>query len=127
MPLRFFIPSLQRVTSALPNSVYDHTLFDPLLLTARSCARKYSHDVPEILAQDEEHAELEAEEAMIWYAFSNEKEPEGGHGSQDAVDEDEWRKRWLDRMEKREYDLHCNTILNQTNPLLGLKYRFFFI
>jgi hypothetical protein len=56
----------------------------------------------EILTLDEHREELETKEALIWYALNHEKESERAEASQDALDEDDWWKRWLGRMEKRE-------------------------
>jgi hypothetical protein len=106
MPLRFFAPSLQRLLQSAasgddkPNHISE---VEPILLSVRGCAQKYSQDIPEILSQDEPPEEPEAEEALIWYAFNHEQAPEQAEGSNNALDEDTWRKRWLDRMDKREY------------------------
>jgi hypothetical protein len=105
MPLHFFVAGLRRILHASASPDEQHALVDPILLTARGCSHKYSHDIPEILALDEHREDLETEEALIWYTFNHEKEPEAAEGSQDALDEEEWRRRWLDRMEKREYVL----------------------
>jgi hypothetical protein len=55
----------------------------------------------EILTLDEHREELKTEEALLWYALNHE-ESERAEDSQDALDEDDWWKRWLGRMEKRE-------------------------
>jgi hypothetical protein len=90
-----------RLLHASAGPVEQHALFDPILLTVCGCFHKYSHDIPDIPALDEHREELETEETVIWYVFGHEKEPERAEDSQDALNEDEWRKRQLDRMEKR--------------------------
>jgi hypothetical protein len=90
-----------RLLHASAGPVEQHALFDPILHTVCECSQKYSHDIPEILALDEHREELETEETDIWYAFGHEKEPERAEDSQDALSEDEWWKRQLDRMERR--------------------------
>jgi hypothetical protein len=74
----------------------------PILLTAHRCSHQYSHNISEILTLDEHREELETEEALIWYALNHEKESERAEGSQDALDEDDWWKRWPGRTGKRE-------------------------
>jgi hypothetical protein len=95
MPLHSFVADLRRLrvlhVSVSPNE--QHILVDPILRTAHGSAHKYIHDVPEILSLYKHREELETEEAVICYAFDLEKEPERAEGSQDALDEDEWRKR----------------------------------
>jgi hypothetical protein len=74
----------------------------PILLTAHKYSHKYSYDILEILTLDEHCEDLETKEALLWYALIHEKESERAEGSQDALDEDDWWKRWLGRTEKRE-------------------------
>jgi hypothetical protein len=104
MPLRFLAPSLLRLSPApdagAPHAL--HAVLEPLLLTVRGAAHKYAQLVPDILAVEDVPAEPEAEESAIWYAWAHESAPEPAAGV-DAEDEEGWRRRWLDRMEKREY------------------------
>jgi hypothetical protein len=65
--------------------------------TGRAPSARYT------VALNEHYEELDTQEAVMSYAFKHEKEPGRVKGLQDALDEDEWRERYLDRMEKREY------------------------
>ncbi|KDQ60238.1 hypothetical protein JAAARDRAFT_191643 [Jaapia argillacea MUCL 33604] len=103
MTLNLLVPSLLRVqpppnpstsSAAQPHPLYQHLA--PLLLTPRSVTNKYYTEVPQIL--DDGGGAGDVEESMMWFAVNNERfdddEEEGGEG--------EGRKRWLERMERRE-------------------------
>ena len=97
MPLDVFVPCIQRVKCASSSSAGAphplHALLAPLLQTARSTANKYQVDLPRTLREGGGSGDLE--ESMMWYARHHEKIP-------DDVD-DEWTKKWLQRMEHREF------------------------
>ena len=112
MPLHLLVPSLQRVNT--PSSSDDgsthlmHAFLAPLLLTTRSSANKYQTELPQILNDGGGAGEME--ETMMWYALTHEKAddetqsslPESADGPWVVP---KWRKKYLDRMEKREYVL----------------------
>jgi hypothetical protein len=72
MPLHF-IAGLRRHLHASASPDEQRVLVDPILLNTCRCSHKYSDDIPEILALDEQREELETKEAVIWYAFIHEK------------------------------------------------------
>ena len=109
MPLHLLVPSLQRVnTSSLSNGSTHlmHALLAPLLLTTRSSANKYHTELPQILTDGGGAGEME--ETMMWYALTHEKADEETQNSlPESADgpwvDPKWRKKYLERMERREY------------------------
>jgi hypothetical protein len=72
----------------------------PLLRTSRATQDKYHKELLQILQDNGGAGEIE--ETMMWYAWSHEKvDGEEGKG-EDEVDDEAWRKKWLDQLEKRE-------------------------
>ncbi|KAG6814264.1 hypothetical protein H0H92_015379 [Tricholoma furcatifolium] len=108
MPLNLLVPSLQRVSSdpSQPHPLHNH--LKPLLQTARTASRKYHVELPNILSNGGGAGEIE--ETMMWYALSYEKADEDlwtrTHNIREGPWEDEkWRARWLERMERREFQI----------------------
>lgn len=113
MPLNLLVPSMLRVnmpSSSEPVLVPHplHTLLDQLLLSVRLSRDKYRTELPQILMDG--GGAGETEENMMWFAVNYEKADidddrtrlnASKHIEDPWVDE-EWRKRWLERMEKRE-------------------------
>ena len=109
MPLHLLVPSLQRVNTPSPSEGSPHIMhafLAPLLLTTRSSANKYHTELPQILTDGGGAGEME--ETMMWYALSHEKADEETQNSlPESADGPwvipKWRKKYLERMEKREY------------------------
>ncbi|KAF7975015.1 hypothetical protein HWV62_10635 [Athelia sp. TMB] len=110
MPLNLLVPSMQRVSVASssqpdPPSPHPlHELLDQVLLSVRTAANKYHVELPQILADG--GGQGEAEEMMMWYALNHEK-ADGEDAARGGEEEGPWlnaawRKRWLDRLERRE-------------------------
>ena len=115
MPLELLIPSLERVnipssSSSDPTQLHPlHPLLDQLLLTISSSRTKYAVELPQILSDG--GGAGEAEETMMWFALNYEKadgDDERTRTEGPWVD-DVWRKKWLERLERREYVLHFHT------------------
>lgn len=87
------IHSLRQLTL---NGIIDHV--SPLLKTARSTQDKYHKELPQILKDEGGAGEIE--ENVMWFAWSHEKVVEGVEGEE--AKEAEWKRKWLDRLEKRE-------------------------
>ena len=111
MPLELLMPSLQRVntpssSSSDPSPLHPlHPLLDQLLLTVSSSRAKYTIELPQILSDG--GGAGEAEETMMWFALNYEKadgDDERTRAEGPWVN-DLWRKKWLERLEKREYVL----------------------
>src|ERR1700733_11093988 len=115
MPLHLLVPSMLRVNVAsssqsLPTTPHAlHVLLDQLLLSVRSSSNKYHVELPQILSDGGGAGEIE--ENMMWFALNYEKADgdedrtrlnSATHTEGPWVDET-WRKRWLERMERREY------------------------
>ncbi|TFK49473.1 hypothetical protein OE88DRAFT_1809755 [Heliocybe sulcata] len=113
MPLKLLVPSLLRVlrdpTSATEAPHPLHAFLEPILLTSCSCANKYHTEVPQILADEGGSGDIE--EGTMWFAVNYEKGDEevaaAGAGSQDVPNpgEEKWKKKWLERMERREVQI----------------------
>lgn len=115
MPLRLLVPCLLRVKdaslshSSISTSSHPlHALLEPLLLTGRSVTNKYHVELPRILSNGGGAGEIE--ETIMWYVLNYEiadsdevrtRPNYSGHAEGPWVD-DEWRKGWLERMERRE-------------------------
>ena len=114
MPLHLLVPSMLRVNVAsssqsLPTTHALHALLDQLLLSVRSSSNKYHVELPQILSDG--GGAGETEENMMWFALNFEKADgdedrarlnNATHADGPWVDE-AWRKRWLERLERREY------------------------
>jgi hypothetical protein len=115
MPLHLLVPSMVRVNVAsssqsVPTTPHPlHALLDQLLLSVRSSSNKYHIELPQILSDGGGAGEIE--ESMMWFALNYEKVDgdedrtrlnSATHAEGPWVDE-AWRKRWLERMERREY------------------------
>lgn len=114
MSLHLLVPSLLRVNatsspqlgSITPHPL--HTFLDQLLLSVRTSFNKYHIELPQILSDG--GGAGEAEEVMMWFALTYEKADgdnqgcprEATHTQGPWVDK-KWRKRWLERMERREF------------------------
>src|SRR5580700_10663674 len=117
MPLDGLVPSLLRVTSTTPTPHPLNELLEPFLLTPRSISKKYHVELPQILSNGGGAGEME--ESMMWYTLNHEKVDE------DEVAElegpwinEEWRKKWLERPEKREsvtfiFMIFCLALMNR--------------
>lgn len=113
MPLELLVPSLQRVkipssSSSDPAQLHPlHLLLDQLLLTIGSSKAKYDIELPQILSDG--GGAGEAEETMMWFALNYEKAHEVGDDERTRNEgpwvDDGWRKKWLERLERREYVL----------------------
>jgi len=121
MPLTHLVPSLQRASSPSGSSTTIHPMhgfLEPLLLTTRLVSKKYHTELAQILTNGGGAGEME--EAMMWYVVEHEKmlgddsqqlggssSPyKHGEGGDDGPWTNEaWRKKYLERMEKREYVL----------------------
>ena len=112
MPLHLLVPSLQRVNTPPPSdhgctsTHLLHALLAPLLLTTRSSANKYQTELPQILNDGGGAGEME--ETMMWYALTHEKADDETQSSlPESADGPwvipKWRKKYLERMERREY------------------------
>ncbi len=119
MPLSLLIPSLLRVNVA-SSSTGPHplpALLESILLTGRVASDKYRVELPQLIA-DGGGAE-EIEELMMWYALSYEKndntECQSRAGTNERTEEllkdDKWRKRWFERMERREYVINTSPLM----------------
>ena len=113
MPLKLVIPSLSRVSPDFSSSRDPHplhALLKPLLQTARSASSKYHVELPQIL--DHGGGAGEIEEATMWYALNYEQADDelwartSATGEGPWVDEN-WRVKWIDRMERRESVTSC--------------------
>jgi hypothetical protein len=124
MPLDRLVPSLSRITSPTPTQHPLHAFLDPLLLTPRTISKKYHVELPQILSHGGGAGEME--EAMMWYTLNHEKvdDVEGGELEGPWVNE-KWRKKWLERLEKREsvvfLDLFYRTRVKGMNPRVQLQ------
>ena len=115
MPLHFLVPSLVRVNVASTSQPVHttphplHALLDQLLLSVRSSFNKYHVELPQILSDGGGAGEME--ETMMWFAVTYEKRDDNDGRSRlnNATQaegpwvDDAWRKKWLERMERREY------------------------
>ncbi|KAH7906518.1 hypothetical protein BJ138DRAFT_1117498 [Hygrophoropsis aurantiaca] len=130
MPLSLLIPSFRRVspnethpsaqgdhpeTYARPHPL--HALLQPLFLSVRTSAAKYHTELPQILANNGGAGEIE--EGMMWFASAYEKFEDkdsddkggvngAGMGMNDDLKEDaeeRWRRKWLERLERREIQI----------------------
>lgn len=109
MPLKLLVPSISRVNAASSSTSPHplHGLLEPLLLTPRTAANKYHVELPQILSDGGGAGEIE--ETMMWFSLNHEKvEDDDWIRSEDANDVDvpwadeNWRQKWLERMERRE-------------------------
>jgi hypothetical protein len=115
MHLHLLVPSLLRVNVASTSQSLSttphplHALLDQLLLSVRSSSNKYHVELPQILSDG--GGAGETEENMMWFALNYEKADgdedrtrlhNATHAEGPWIDE-AWRKRWLERMERREY------------------------
>ena len=95
--------SLQRL---IPRRNADNALLadlESLFLTSRQCSERYHHLVPELLNIGNPDIPSDPEQAMMWFAFKNDKPPdESTLGENEEEKEEKWKKDWLDRMERRE-------------------------
>ncbi|KAG6850737.1 hypothetical protein H0H93_009360 [Arthromyces matolae] len=76
--------------------------------TARSASRKYRIELPQILSDGGGAGEIE--ETMMWYALSYEKADDDLWNRTSSIregpwEDEKWRTRWLDRMERREFQI----------------------
>ncbi|TDL26947.1 hypothetical protein BD410DRAFT_836042 [Rickenella mellea] len=99
-PLPHMIHSLQRMQFASTSQVAEvhplHALLEDLLLPLHHASEKYHTELPQIL--HDEGGAGEQEESMMWYAWEHERgRPEPGDNAHS-----EWRRCWLERLEKRE-------------------------
>ena len=122
MPLTHLVPSLQRISSpsgssgAIPHPM--HASLKPLLLTTLLVSKKYHTELAQILTNSGGAGEME--ETMMWYVVEHEKPIEddsqrfssgssphkhGERGNDGPWINEAWRKKYLERMEKREYVL----------------------
>lgn len=114
MPLCLLVPSMLRVNVAsssqpIPTTPHPlHSFLDQLLLSPRSTSNKYHIELPQILSDGGGAGEME--ESMMWFALNYEKTGQDEdhtrlsgttHSEGPWIDEN-WRKRWLERMERRE-------------------------
>lgn len=110
MPLKLLVPLMLRViatsSSSAPHPL--HALLEPLLLTTRSTANKYHVELPKILTDGGGAGEIE--ETIMWFALEHEKavDEEWMRSSASTQagalwENDKWRARYLERMERREY------------------------
>lgn len=110
MPLSLFVPAIAGASATLsppsssPSSLHPlHALLDPLIMPPRAASNKYYVDLPQILADGGGAGEIE--ENMMWFALSFEKTEglgQGGEGEPEPWRDEQWRKTWLERMERRE-------------------------
>ncbi|KAF5372305.1 hypothetical protein D9615_009315 [Tricholomella constricta] len=108
MALKLLVPSLLRVPSDSADHSAPHTYLKPLLQTARSASKKYNLELPQILSNGGGAGEIE--ETVMWYALSYETADEDVWTRTTAIGEgpwvdDKWRSKWLERMERREYQI----------------------
>ncbi|KAF9005153.1 hypothetical protein BDQ17DRAFT_1399371 [Cyathus striatus] len=106
MPLHLFIPALRRVsfasTSSGPHPL--HALLEPLLLMPRTASSKYQVDLPQLLAMGGGDGDME--ETMMWFGLTHEKRSvKEGEAERELWEDEEWRKGWLERMERREVQI----------------------
>ena len=112
MPLHLLVPSMLRINVASSSQSLSTTLpalLDQLLLSVRSTSNKYHIELPQILSDG--GGAGETEENMMWFALNYEKAEADEHRTRlsDATHADgpwvdeAWRKRWLERLERREY------------------------
>lgn len=119
-PLAHLVISLQRLQPvdsdlSIASDITLHELLDPLLLSSRDASEKYRTELVHILADG--GGAGEQEECMMWYAWNYEKDGDGDAANE--VESEKWKKRWLERLERREYVLSiCVTQLIQllVNP-----------
>ncbi|KAG5644438.1 hypothetical protein DXG03_008533 [Asterophora parasitica] len=118
MPLKLLVPSLLRVNSGYAEPHVLHTLLKPLLQTARSASRKYNTELPQILSNGGGAGEIE--ESMVWYALSYEKADDELWTRNTAVagpwEDVQWRAKWLECMEQREYENSSSSELLTDQP-----------
>lgn len=79
-----------------------HSLLKPLLQTARSASNKYHTELPKILLLGGGAGEIE--ETVMWYALNHEQADDDlwTRTSEGPWEDEKWRLKWLERMEKRE-------------------------
>ncbi|KAL5536204.1 hypothetical protein ACEPAF_25 [Sanghuangporus sanghuang] len=100
-PLSYLIYSLRRFffqnsdENSIPHPL--HSLLEPILLSTRAASDKYRTELVQILADG--GGAGEQEEMMMWYTWEYEKTENGEDGT---IDEEKWRKAWLERLERRE-------------------------
>ncbi|KAL5493059.1 hypothetical protein ACEPAI_4507 [Sanghuangporus weigelae] len=100
-PLSYLIYSLRRFffqhsdENSIPHPL--HSLLEPILLSTRAASDKYRTELVQILADG--GGAGEQEEMMMWYAWEYEKAENGEDGT---INEEKWRKAWLERLERRE-------------------------
>jgi hypothetical protein len=105
MPLIFLVKSLRRRLVVSPEGAQAlHAALKPLLLSVRAAGEKYRQELPLILQDGGGAGEIE--ESMMWYSWSREKyQPHGnGDGNEESrkVDEEVWKKAWMEKLERRE-------------------------
>ncbi|KAK2459255.1 hypothetical protein APHAL10511_008732 [Amanita phalloides] len=115
MPLLLFVPAIASASVALPSALPTdthplHAVLEPLIMAPRAASDKYYLDLPQILADGGGAGEIE--ENMMWFALSFEKSElngaeSGGEGESESEPwrDENWRKAWLDRMERREVQI----------------------
>ena len=77
-----------------------HSLLSPRLLTTRQCSDKWDSTIPALMNTDLSSGSLEDE--MMWFNVRNERMDELADDEEAASNEEQWRIRWLRRMEQRE-------------------------
>jgi hypothetical protein len=131
MPLSLLVPSLLRVAAAQQSVPHPlHLLLEPLLLTTNAASNKYRVELPQILLDGGGAGEME--ETMMWYVINYEKgqdtaSPNDAAHSSGSLDDpwvnEEWRKDWLQRMERREYVSRLSLKVARTHFGAGYKSR----
>lgn len=116
-PLSHLILSLRRIgpPDLGPGNENEHplhALLEPLLLSTRAASDKYHTELVQILENGEGGGG--PEECMMWYAWEHEK-PES-----DDIDENAWRKQWLERLEHRECADRLRIHVPDANVCTGL-------
>lgn len=126
MPLNLLVPSLLRVTAehSEPHPLHSH--LKPLLQTARTASRKYRVELPQILSNGGGAGEIE--ETMMWYSLSYEKAGDDLWTRTTDIregpwEDEKWRTRWLERMERREY-VDSSFFSNKLTMDTDFRYRF---
>ncbi|KAF7289066.1 hypothetical protein HMN09_01354800 [Mycena chlorophos] len=97
MPLDLLVPSLQRVHGDASTHPL-HEKLERLLLTTRAVNNKYQVELPNILANN--GGDGEEEETMMWFAVTHEKTDT--EDTEEPWLDEEWRTKWLERIERRE-------------------------
>ena len=101
MSLRRLHLSLRRIVSPIRTDLLGD--LESLFLTSRQCSEKYQRLISGILSTGNPDEPNDFEQAMMWFAFKNDKPPdESIFGDNEEEKEERWKKDWLDRMERRE-------------------------